>query len=255
MKSLISFAPTLAHLFGISPPHLAQSEPFPELSDSTAPIRKALIFCPDAFGVHALEHLPALENRLKASSTHEVALESVYPPVTPVCFASLFTGALPEAHGIQKYEKPVLTCDTVFDAFIRAGKKVAIVAVAQSSVDLIFRGRNLDYFSMPYDPLVTLKAEELIVRGEHDLIVAYHQEYDDLLHDTNPFSELALKALEHHVESWEYFTQTCQKHWQKEFLVAFTPDHGAHTDSRTGRGDHGENRPEDMNLRHFFYLK
>jgi hypothetical protein len=255
MKSLTSFAPTLTHLFGLSPPLLAHSESRFELSISPGSIRKALIFCPDAFGVHALERLSHLEARLKAASTHDIALQSVYPPVTPVCFASLFTGALPEAHGIRKYEKPVLSCDTVFDAFIRARKKVAIVAVANSSVDLIFKGRDMDYFSMPYDPLVTVKAQELIAAGEHDLIVAYHQEYDDLLHDTNPFSELALKALEHHVDSWEYLTRICQKHWEKDFLVAFTPDHGAHTDSRTGRGDHGELRPEDMNLRHFFYLK
>jgi hypothetical protein len=255
MKSLTSFAPTLARLMGISPPHLAVSEPFSELLESHGTIRKALIFCPDAFGVHALEHLPALEKRLRESSTQDVALESVYPPVTPVCFASLFTGALPDAHGIRKYEKPTLACDTIFDALLRAGKKIALVAVADSSVDKIFRGREMDYFSMSYDPLVTVKAHELIAAGNHDLIVAYHQEYDDLLHVTNPFSELAEKALEHHVESWEYFTRVCQKHWEKDFLVAFTPDHGAHTDARTGRGDHGELRPEDMSLRHFFYLR
>lgn len=259
MKNLTSFVPTLCSLFGISAPRLAHSPAFHEFADpiknSERSISKALIFCPDAFGVHALQHLPELERRLNASSTHQVALESVFPPVTPVCFASLFTGAQPEAHGIRKYEKPRLACDTVFDAFIRAGQKVAIVAVAGSSVDAIFRGRSLDYFSMPYDPLVTMKALELIRSGEHDLIIAYHQEYDDLLHDTSPFSELGVQALRHHVDTWEFFIRSCEAHWKNNFLVAFTPDHGAHTNSETGRGDHGELRPEDMDLRHFFYLK
>jgi predicted AlkP superfamily phosphohydrolase/phosphomutase len=59
----------------------------------------------------------------------EISLQSVTPPKTPVCFASLFTGAAPDQHGIRKYEKPVLKCDTLFDALIRAGKRGAIVAV------------------------------------------------------------------------------------------------------------------------------
>lgn len=218
-------------------------------------IKKALIYCPDAFGVHALQHRSDLNDRLTKTSTHVVELDSVSPPVTPVCFATLFTGGSPEEHGIKKYEKPILSCDTVFDALIRAGKKVAIVAVAGSSVDQIFRGRALDYFSMPYDPLVSVKTLELMHAGSHDVIVAYHQEYDDLLHDTSPFSELALRALEHHVDSYELFVQKSREIWKKDFLVAFTPDHGAHTDPKTGRGNHGyttERCAEDMALRHFF---
>src|SRR5258706_14345046 len=54
-------------------------------------------------------------------------------------------------HGIKRYERPVLSCDTIFDALARAGKKVAIVAVRDSSIDLIFRERPIDYFSPTYD--------------------------------------------------------------------------------------------------------
>ncbi len=259
-KDLRSFVPTLSKLLHTPAPALASSDPFEELVGAhRKPIQRALIYCPDAFGLHALKHLPSLEKRLENSSTHTVELQSVFPPVTPVCFATLFTGASPTEHGIRKYEKPVLACDTLFDSLIRAGKKIAIVAVAGSSVDQIFRGRSLDYFSMPYDPLVTMKTHELMKAQEHDVIVAYHQEYDDLLHDTTPFSELALKALERHVESWEFFVRSSREIWKNDFLVAFTPDHGAHIDPKTGRGNHGEllgeQSPEDMNLRHFFYLQ
>jgi len=254
MKDLRSFTPTLTQLLEIAAPKLATCTPFSELESYAGKIKKALIYCPDAFGVHALTHLPRLEVRIQATSTHQVALQAVFPPVTPVCFASLFTGGAPKEHGIEKYAKPVLTCDTLFDALIRARKKVALVAVADSSVDRIFRDRALDYFSMPYDPLVTMKTLELMKSGEHDVIIAYHQEYDDLLHDTSPFSELAIKALERHTETWEFLVRSCRKIWKKEFVAAFTPDHGAHTDPKTGRGDHGEQRPEDMDLRHFFHL-
>lgn len=245
---LRSFTPSLCQALGVGLPEFAQRKPYLE----THPAKKALLFCPDAFGFHALKKRPDLYSRLQESSTQEVALQSVFPPKTPVCFASLFTGASPEQHGIRRYEKPVLTCETIFDVLVKAGKKVAIVAVKDSSIDKIFRERAIDYFSPTYDPLVTAKALELLRAGEHDVIVVYHQEYDDLLHSTGPFSPLALRALERHVESWEMLVAEAKKSWGKNYFLSFTPDHGGHLDEATGRGDHGDDRADDMELRHFF---
>lgn len=253
-NSLRSFTPTLCEAMGITPPKLATNPSYIDLGEKKGKIQKALIFCPDAFGNHALKKFPKLHAEILKSSSHEAALYAVFPSVTPVCFASLFTGGTPQEHGIEKYEKPVLKCDTLFDALIRAKKKVAIVAVKNSSVDLIFRDRKLDYFSMDYDPLVSAKALELLEKDEHDVIVVYHQEYDDLLHDSGLFSELAVKALVHHVETWEMLVRNANIRWRENFMVAFTPDHGGHTNPETGMGDHGDNSPEDMELRHFFYL-
>ena len=50
-------------------------------------------------------------------------LQTVMPSVTPVCFATMYTGAQPEVHGIQSYTKPVVKTDSVFDVLIRNGKK------------------------------------------------------------------------------------------------------------------------------------
>ncbi|MBC7538802.1 MAG: alkaline phosphatase family protein [Bacteriovorax sp.] len=254
IHTLRSFTPTLCEAMDIPLPEYAIANPYLDLKNFKGKIKKALIFCPDAFGFHALKKIPELHNALNESSTHEVELLSIFPPKTPVCFASLFTGGTPDEHGIKEYEKPVLKCDTLFDSLIRAGKKVAIVAVKNSSIDLIFRGRSLDYFSMDYDPLVSAKALELLTKNEHDVIIVYHQEYDDLLHDSGLFSELAVNALHHIVESWKLLTREALKAWKNDFCVAFTPDHGGHISS-DGLGDHGENIPEDMELRHFFYLK
>lgn len=253
--SLRSFTPTLCQAMGIESPKFAVAAPYLDLAEHAGKITRSIIYCPDAFGYHALKKYPELYDEIKKHSTHETELESIFPPKTPICFASLFSGATPEEHGIKQYNKPVLTCDTLFDALIRAGKKVAIIAVKNSSIDLIFRNRELDYFSMDYDPLVSVKALELIEKDEHDLIVVYHQEYDDLLHDSGLFSELAHKALIHHTESWEMLVRHANLKWKKNFLVAFTPDHGGHIASKNGLGDHGENSPEDMELRHFFTIK
>lgn len=249
MLDLRAFTATLCHAMGATAPKLASPRTYLDVAPGAK--KKALIYCPDAYGFHALKYRPDLHQRLKHASTDEVALRAVVPPVTPVCFASLFTGATPAEHGIQKYEKPVLRCETVFDSLVASKKKVAIVAVKNSSVDVIFRERDVDYFSVDYDPLVTAQALRLLHAGNHDVIVVYHQEYDDLLHATDPFSPLAVKALEHHVDTWELLVSEVKAAWKKDYLVAFTPDHGAHIDE-SGHGDHGNDCDEDMQLRHFF---
>ena len=66
---------------------------------------------------------------------------------------------------------------------------MAIVAVADSSIDRIFRNRNIDYFSEIYDKQVTSRTIQLIKANVHDFIVAYHQEYDDALHRSTPESK------------------------------------------------------------------
>lgn len=252
MRDLRSFAPTLCRALGVAPPALASAAPFHEIAGT---VRRALVYCPDAVGLHALERWPALHERLRRVATHEVEIRAMLPPKTPVCFATLFTGGTPEQHGIQSYDRPVLGCDTVFDALVRAGRRTAIVAVRDSSIDLIFRERAIDYHAMTYDPLVTACALDLMRAGEHDVLVAYHQEYDDLLHRTGPFSPLAARAAERHVESWEVLVEAAAACWRAEYLLAFCPDHGGHAVPETGRGDHGEDRPEDMRLAHFFVVR
>ena len=250
MRDLRYLTPTLCHFLGIQPPSLANGEPVREVAKK--PIKRALIYCPDAFGVHALTKYPHLKERLERSSDTSIELSSMFPPKTPVCFASLFTGGSPEEHGIRRYEKPVLACETLFDALVRAGKRTAIVAVRDSSIDKIFRDREIDYVSPAYDPLVTAKTLDLLESGEHDVIIVYHQEYDDLLHATGPFSKLGERALENHVASWELLLDAVARKWKSDYLVAFTPDHGGHVVPETGRGDHGDDRADDMLVRHFF---
>ena len=185
----------------------------------------------------------------------KVPLYSVFPPKTPVCYASMFTGAMPEVHGIREYEKPVLKCDTLFDALIRNSKKIAIAAVANSSIDLIFRNRDIDYFSEKYDAQVTNRAVQLLELDKHHFIIAYHQEYDDILHKSTPQSEQAIKAIKKHVSSFIEIAQVCERSWKNyNRLIIFGPDHGAHSDPNTGKGCHGEDIPEDMQVYHFYGL-
>jgi hypothetical protein len=243
---------------GIPPPGGSTSEVFPDVIKSARAARiekvdRCLVYAPDAIGSRLCRDY---ETRFREMSKHapvRVPLRTVYPPKTPVCFASMFTGMMPKWHGIMKYDKRVITCDTIFDAFARASKACAIVAVKDSSVDRIFRDRDIDYFSETYDRQVTARTLELIEEDEHDLVVAYHQQYDDLLHETGPRSGEALEALENHIGSFVEMAQAVKSYWtHHSWMMAFAPDHGAHTDPATGTGTHGDDIAEDMEIDHFY---
>jgi len=168
-------------------------------------------------------------------------------------FASIFTGAQPEVHGIHSYTKPVLECDTFFDALARENNKVAIVSVKNSSIDLIVRNRDVSYFSEDDDHAVAERTLEVIRGDEYDAIVAYQADYDDNLHQSEPFSEICIQALVQHIQDFKRIAEVANMHWKdKGHVVAFAPDHGAHINPSTGKGDHGLEIPEDMDIFHCY---
>ena len=257
--TIASVTPTVSGLFGIDPPSLT-SEPMLRsvraLARSTLGERfidRCLIYCPDAMGDHVWSRFPAYLPTVAAHCPHRVQLSSVIPPVTPICFTSVFTGAPPERHGIRIPERPVLSCDTLFDALARAGKRVAIVAVQNSSIDLMYRNRPIDYFSERYDEQVTQRALALLDRDEHDLLVAYHQEYDDCLHKAPPFSDRCIAAIENHVASIRRLATAAHEAWTgQQHAIVVAPDHGAHLNETLGVGEHGSDIPEDMQVSHWY---
>jgi predicted AlkP superfamily pyrophosphatase or phosphodiesterase len=165
----------------------------------------------------------------------------------------MFTGQPPAVHGIRKYEKPVLRSETLFDRLIRAGKKVAIVTVQDSSIDRLFRDRAIDYFPELYDPEVTATTLRLIKANSHDFVLAYHQEYDDTLHRTTPRAPEAVEAMQRHVASFVQLARAVEESWGAcHRLIGFVPDHGGHIDPDAGTGTHGIDTPEDMDVQHFY---
>ncbi|MDM7992244.1 MAG: alkaline phosphatase family protein [Candidatus Fermentibacter sp.] len=218
-------------------------------------VRRALVYAPDAIGRVQTRRFPGLRDSILANAPYSFPMRAAFPPKTPVCFAGMFTGAGPGVHGIRRYEKPVLACDTLFYAVIRGGGRAAIVAVEDSSIDMIFRGRDVDYRPEPDDGSVLDSALELIRRDGHDLVVVYQQDYDDLLHRADPFGPEALPALEGHVRAFGLLSEAVREHWAGHPRVSvFAPDHGAHLDAGSGRGDHGLDIPDDMEVEHFWDL-
>jgi len=168
----------------------------------------------------------------------------------------MFTGATPNQHGIKQYEKPIINCDTLFDALLRAGKRIAIVAVKNSSIDCIFRNREIDYYSKHYDPDVLERVHSILESNKHDVILAYNQEYDDVMHATGPFSDEAIYAMKNNLSGFIRLNRYFDKYWnQYPRVIVFSPDHGAHLNHSDGRGTHGEDIPEDMEVNHYYGIR
>ncbi len=257
--SLTRLAATVADIMGVDPPVQA-AEKIDWMSDilkdrANGKADRAVMHNPDAMALWLFQSYTAEFAPVLRHTQLGVPFKTVMPSVTPVCFATMYTGVLPEVHGIEKYEKPVVTADTLFDALIKAGKKVAIVVVQGSSMSKIFAGKELDYYIMTYDEDVAEKAVELIEKDEYDFISVYTQEYDDSMHMTGTESEPSMDAMNHQINIFEMLAAAVDINYTKHnTLLCFSTDHGVHTNEKGG-GSHGADIPEDMNIMHFFGIK
>jgi hypothetical protein len=258
-----ALTPTVCDLCGVRRPAQCDEEPIAAVMTAAEEVlgderlEKILLFAPDAVGMHLWERFPEKLAALTALAPLRVATRAVMPSVTPVCFASMFSGALPEVHGIQEYAKPVLSCETLFNTFPEAGWRSAIAAVQECSIDKIFRKRPLTYIST-MDDAETLAFSEMLLRQRPlDFLLSYAVNYDKQLHATGPFSETALAAFEQNLRSFETLCALVDEVWAAHNrAVIFCPDHGGHaTDASGTRGAHGKDIPEDMHVCHFYRIK
>ena len=148
---LESLCAALAYAMGVEPPKFAE----PANEDLAAYIDKCLagqkadrvfIYNTDAIGQWLVEKYPDLSAELRERMDFEMPMRTINPPKTPCAFGSMYTGAAPKVHGIEVYEKKLITIDTLFDALARAGKKVALISMNNYSMSIIFAGRDIDYY-------------------------------------------------------------------------------------------------------------
>ena len=255
--SLTGVTASLAKAMDIAPP--AQAEPPIDAIDrlvkkSTAhgKVDRVFMYNPDAVAMWLYQkytdfYLPLLDH-----TKLTLPLRAVMPSVTPVCFGTMYTGALPEVHGIRTYEKPVIRIDTLFDALLRADKKCAIVSTEGDSLSHIFLERDMDYFIYPTVDECTAKALELIREDRHDFILLYNADYDSTMHRYAPEGQESLAALKKNIRVFDTIAETIRQHWQDhKTLLGFAPDHGCH-EIDGGLGSHGLEMPEDLNILHFY---
>ncbi|MGN1164507.1 MAG: alkaline phosphatase family protein [Candidatus Ornithospirochaeta sp.] len=221
---------------------------------SFGPLDRVVMYNPDAVAEWVYEYCRDKFAPMERKDTHSIKMLSMVPPVTPVCFASMYSGLLPEKHGIMSYVKPVLNVRTIFDTLSEKGKKVAIVSTAGDSISKIFLERGIDYFIYKRKEQCNEKALSLIDEDKHDLIVLYNGDYDWAMHRFSPTGKRSVRALEEDIATYASLRDRIVEKWHgKRTALAFAPDHGCH---RTWGflGTHGDNVPSDMNIRHFWTI-
>lgn len=215
---------------------------------------RLFMYNPDAIGQWIQDKYPDFMCEVKANTSLELPLCSVMPSVTPVCFATMYTGAQPIVHGIRKYEKPVIQIDTMFDSMIRGGKKCALVCTDGDSLSRIFNERQMDYFYYKTMDEVNAKAAELILKDEHDVICVYNGDYDATMHRWGPEHPLSLGALRSDSHFFGMFASLIRMHWTgHNTLLGFAMDHGCH-EIDGGCGSHGLDMDEDLDIRHYYEI-
>ena len=257
---LTHFAPTIAFLTGVPAPTDGEQEVYKPLvslceeKTGKSQVEKILVYNPDAIGQFFFEkYKEKIFSPLAERAQMQVPFLTAFPSKTPVCFATMFSGADPSVHGINRYEKPVLKVDTLFDEWAKAGKKVALISKGGQSIPKIFANRPIDYYITNGDKESVDKAIELLQTSDYDVIEVYNQEYDDKLHITYPISLSCKRAAKHYVESYVRLYDAVKTYWKDySSLLTFSPDHGAHRIGKVFIGTHGKNVPSDMNILHFF---
>lgn len=214
---------------------------------------RAVLYHADAVGQYIWQQYTNLFAPVYANTSMSVPFVSTVESVTPVAHATMYTGMEPEGHGIKTYDRPQLTCDTLYDVLIRLGKKVAIVAQKDSTFVHIFKGRELDYFECENSAVdVQETALRLIKEDKYDVISIHTFDYDNAAHAFGPESKQGLNAISLEAEGFQKIADAIRA-WEKphKTLLTYSPDHGQHL-VMGGRGSHGSKQTEDMNILHFF---
>ena len=259
LQSLDTLCAALAYAMGIEAPALsaAADERLCQYVDQKLGGKRAdrvFMYNPDAIAQWFYEKYPRLLKEAIARTALAVPYCSVMPSVTPVCFGTMYTGAQPSVHGIQRYEKPIIAIDTLFDALIRAGKKSAIVAETNCSMAKIYLNREMDYYIFDTIEEVNAKAAELILADRYDFIAVYNGNYDSKMHKVAPEGLEALAELRANSEAFGLFSALIAEHWKHhDTLVGFAMDHGCHEiDGESG--SHGLDMDEDLNIVHLYQV-
>lgn len=255
--SLDTVCSSLTYAMGIPAPKCAAApaDAFVKYIDESFKGEKAdriFMYNPDAIAQWIYRKYPQLLKEVIKRTDFELPLQTVMPSVTPVCFGTMYTGAQPQVHGIQAYEKPVISIDSIFDALLREKKKPAIVAETNCSMSKIYLEREMDYFIFDTIEEVNAKAAELILKDEYDFICVYNGNYDSYMHKFGPEGLEALAELRANAEAFAMFDALIAEHWKNHnTLVGFAMDHGCH-EIDGGCGSHGLAMDEDLDIVHLY---
>lgn len=256
--SIADLTPTVCSAAGVRVPQTATANVIKKVAEPLKadlegrPVQKTLIYCGDCIGDVLLQKYPQEFETCLQKVDFTAKSSNVMTTVTPVCYATIFCGAGPEVHGIKVYEKPVVKVETLFDVFLEAGKKIAIVSESGNSVITIFRERKIDYIDLKSDEEAYQKTLALLPE-DYDLIVVHDCEYDTIMHKAGTEAPSAADARRLVLKRWTNMIDATDKAWKDyDRLLVFAADHGSHMPEGTTNGAHGADIREDSVVNHFY---
>jgi predicted AlkP superfamily pyrophosphatase or phosphodiesterase len=227
-------APTVCRLLGTVPPDNAEVPSVPEIIEALAGRKRIALIVLDALGLATLQAHPAampfLDRAMRAGSR---PMQAVYPPVTPVNFATMATGLSPARHGIRdRGEK--LTSDTIFDALRRGRCTSGAAARAASTLNILLAAKadTAAAAETDRDADVVRGALGLFARAVPDFVWVQLLDADDAQHAYGVGSSMTgrvLPGLDRHLAR---LVTALRKH---AYGVIICADHGQH-DRADGRG-------------------
>jgi predicted AlkP superfamily pyrophosphatase or phosphodiesterase len=244
-----SVAPTVCRILGVRSPNACEATPLHTVVASMGPVVRLAVVVIDALGVttwaatrHETPTLTALADR------RLLHLRSVMPTITPVNFATMLTGAGPNAHTIRSKTEP-LQLETVFDVLRATGCISATAARAQSSLGLLISphadapglaASNTD------DEVTQIAVAALRRRAE--LLWVQLLDVDDAGHRHGPISAHGTAAVHRADQHLRAIATEAQRH---DYGLVVLADHGQHTVVTAGRvegGTHGTPCDEDVDV-------
>ena len=221
-----------------------------------------LIFSADAVAAWLVRKYPEKFAKVWKYAPMMIPVRTVMPTVTPVDYAAFFSGALPEVNGVDRIvtpilspelTQPLLTCDSLVAAAVRAGRKVCVVTCANGCIASMLSRSGADFCIVPGDDDAAMfdTAKAVVESGKYDFVFLYQLSYDYAQHAHGPEGTEALAALDAIIQRFEELYTAAEQCWQGNTLVMFHTDHGCHLEE-DGHGHHGADIPEDTDIFHFW---
>lgn len=242
-------APSICNILDIAVPKNAETTILPEMVEDLDEIKRLVVVVEDAFGVStwekAWDYSPFFNS---LAAFHYAHIRSVMPSITPVNFATMLTGASPEAHKI-KVRTEKLELETVFDSLRLEGKTSGTAARRLSSLGILispFADKPGVASSNTDDEVRNIACTQL--NNHLDLVWVQLLDIDDAGHKHGPYSFESMKAVSRADSNLRLIAETA---YEEDYGVICLADHGQHSiTKKTGvvEGTHGTDSFEDTTV-------
>lgn len=246
-----SVAATLAEALGVPAPEGADP-PVRWVNRKIGRVSRAVFYHSDAVPMYMFQEHPELFEKVFPHVCVPVPYLAAVSSVTPVCFASMYSGVSPEVHGIKEYVRPRLTVRTFFDTAAAAGKRCVAVVMPDSSFLHIFKGHSLDFIVAENAVEAADKTIEVLEEDKYDYVCVHSFEYDTAAHMYGPRDPRAVEKIALEAECFDRIMTAARLYSRgRRVMTGYGSDHGQHL-GEDGLGKHGTTLAEDMNILHFY---